>query len=235
MIQKLFQIGLFSLLSLTPFLQPLSQDFSEAEIEQAVEMMRASGQSEEQIKQFLDAVDMAKSISIPTLPAEASGNQASDIQSVTGFSDQDMAVVAPIAGAIKQNQNDWMDEKLKEQVAAFETRYADRPDVFVTFGDEQIKMKLLDCSLDDAYRFSAQGAPRKYSESGPVAGLSRGWSVSSGSWKAAVSISIDGIRYNSDLPTGDLIGNTFEYSGPVSSDDTNQQSKILSFSAVCEQ
>jgi|GEM_PF-6013836 len=212
-----------------------AQELSDTEIEQAIAVMRASGQSEAQIQQFLQAVEMANQAAAENADVAPSGDQTKDIQNVTGMSDAEMATVGPIAGAIQRRQDGWKAEKLQEEIAAFEARYADKPDVVAVFDGETIAMKLLGCDLTDAYSFQAQGAPREHSKPGPTIGAGRGWSVQSGQWLASIEVRIDGDSYTADLPPDDLAGATFAYGGIVALRDHPAVEATLNFEATCAQ
>ena len=221
------------LLMAAPLSNAHAQGMSDAEIEQAVNLMRSSGQTEAQIQQFLDAVEMAKVAQQRTVPQGA--NQTDDIQSITGMSDADTAIVGPIAEGIMEQQDQQLDASLQTKIAEFEARYADKPNATATFDGQLIQLKLLDCQLGDAYRFHAQAAPTHYNRAGPIIGGGRGWSVTNQGWAASVSVQIDrGDHYRSDIPAGELIGSTFTYNGPVVSQETGLE-KQLSFEATCSE
>ncbi len=208
-----------------------AQALSDAEIEQAVAMMRATGQSEEQVQQFLNAIRQIEEMEIPASPPRSS--QAEDIQAVTGMTDGEMAAVGPIADAIMSQQNAQFEDILQEKITAFEERYADKPDMQVRFDGQIIDMKLIDCNLSDAFSFSFQAPPRRHNKQGPTAGAGQGWDVMNQAWKGGVNIYIDEVNFHGDLPAGALVGNTISYSGLVAPDDAPQDTKPFEFEVTC--
>ena len=238
-----YSVRQFSLISFLLLVASLAgaQSLSDAEIQQAIDMMRASGQSEAQIEQFLKAVKMVESMPQVGAAAAARGGgkggqldaQTKDIQSVTGFSDQEMQIVGPIAEQIKQEQDKQIAAKLEQEIAAFEQRYAGKPEVFATFDDQRIRMRLVSCDLREAYAFHAQAAPSEHNKPGTTVGASRGWSVKNNSWAAGVGIRINGQSYRTDISAEPLAGSTFQYQGVVVSEDEPTREIPFSFAARC--
>ena len=208
-----------------------AQQISEAEIQQAVDAMRAAGQSEEQIQQFLKSVEMIKAMQVPTV--SGSQSQAEDIQKITGMSDEEMRTVGPISGMIKAQQDREIAGMLEREVAAFEERFADKPEITAVFDGKEIRLKLITGSREVAYTISAQAAPTEHNRSGIMIGANRGWSVQNGDWLAGIGVQIGGDNYRADLPSGPL-PQTLSYDGPVTSHKTGDV-KNLRFEVKCEE
>jgi len=209
-----------------------AQQISEAEIQRAVDAMRAAGQSEDQIQQFLKSIETINALQIQSPPGGAS--QASDIQAITGMSDKEMKAVAPIAGAIKARQNQQFAGKLREKIAAFEKRFEGKPDISASFDGSDIRLKLIDCHLEqDAYVISAQAAPTQHNRSGLRIGANRGWSAMNGEWAASISVQVDGENFRTNIQPDLLTQPNFSFDGLVTSQKTSAE-KHLRFDVKCE-
>ncbi len=210
-----------------------AQSFGEEELEQAVAIMRAAGQTEAEIQQFLDAIQMVESMQIPATNSDAS--DAEKIQALTGMTDAEMQVVGPIAGTTKARQDEQIAAQLQKEIADFEKRYADKPRVTAILDGKTRQMRLLRCRTTDAYDFELQSAPETQRKAGPRIIVSRGWSVAQGVWLASVHAQTDDGGYLAKLPPGPLPGKTFSFNGPVESEESPGVALNLQFEATCDQ
>ncbi|MEM8982270.1 MAG: hypothetical protein AAGC71_04535 [Pseudomonadota bacterium] len=207
-----------------------AQQTIDAEIEQAIAAMRAAGQSEQQIADFVKAMDQVRAMSVP--PPQATGRQANDIQAATGMTDEEMALVGPMANAIKARQDQQIGEMLQRDIDAFEKRYAHKPEIAVTFDGNDITMKRIDCQGGDAFNVSAQAAPTVHHQAGMMISAHRGWSVSQNKWLAMIGVQQGGNNYRADLPVSAISETRVHFDGVVTS--SRGDSKRLVFTASCE-
>lgn len=216
------------LIALAP-ISASAQMATAAEIEQAVAAMRASGAPEAQIQQFIENMQQFNSPGQPA--AQSSSSHADDIQTVTGMSDKEIALVGPMADAIMANQEKETDQALERKVSDFEKRFSDKPDITAEFDGNTIALKRIDCESGDAFRVSAQAAPTVSSRPGIVIGAQRGWSVREGKWIATIGVQDGGDNYRADLPDTAIGVKGVRYDGVVISD--NGAVKPLRFNANC--
>ncbi len=213
----------------------LSHAMTDAEVAEAVKAMRAMGQSEAQVQQFLESVKAAQAAMARFQGLEAGESTIEDIQRAAGLSEQEVSAAASIAGAIEQQQQQQFALKLEQERAAFNARYADKPALTARLDGEQLEMKLIDCSSHEAYHFEAQAPPRVHGETGPQLLAGRGWSVAQGAFVARLTLRIDDQAYDAELPSADLTNSTLRYDGSVVSQGAEQQTMHLRFQATCAQ
>ena len=206
---------------------------SDAEVAEAVKAMRAMGQSEAQIEQFLAGVEAAKQAMARFKDVQPGENALQQIHQAAGLSEQGASQAAAIAGATRQQQQQQFATQLAQEVAAFEARYADKPAVQAQLDGEPIEMKLIDCSSHESYHFEAQAPPRAHGQAGPLLLANRGWSATEGDFVARLTLRVDGTAYAAELPTADLPNGRLRYVGAVTSKGREQQTMQLSFEATC--
>ncbi len=214
-----------------------AQGISDEDIAKTAELLRANGQSEEQIQQVIDSMKGAQEFTQKMSQGQSQGmTEKQAARNASGLSDEDSKRLEAIEGNLNKMNSEIQQKNLARAISAFQKAHANKPDATVNVDGESFSLKVLSCEHDgEMFNLYAEGPPVRTRHKGPTLNASRRSAYGQGGYFEALNFS--DAKYNSTgkkQSTGVLEGSRFIFEGSADSDWKGKQNVSLSVIAECD-
>ena len=206
------------------------------EIQQAVEVMRAAGQSEETIDQFLQSMRGAQAFASNKATAEEDGLSEEDAaRRAAGFTDSQMSEMSAMDNHLAEMNANIERQNLQRDIAAFNDMHGDKHDATVIIEGEVYSLKVIECKRDgETFSLYAEGEPKQHRRKGPSLNARRASAYGQGGFYESIHFKTSDFRdYGVGQQTGRFEGDKFIFDGTTDTPIVGEKTVSLSVRADC--
>ena len=186
------------------------------EIQQAVEAMRAAGQSEEAIDQFLQAMNGVQAFTNNKTTEEENGLSEEDAaRRAAGFTESQISEMSALDDRLAEMNANIERQNLQRDIAAFNDEHGDKPNATVIVDGKTYSLKVIECERDgETFSLYAEGAPEQHRRKGPSLHARRASAYGQGGFFESIHFKTSYFEdYGLGQRTGRFEGDKFTFDG----------------------